>query len=177
MGASLRSMLCEFYAVDNRSWADGARLPLEITHRPSEFHMSASFDLERFVEAQRPVYDTVLAELRSGRKQSHWMWFIFPQLLGLGSSATATWFGVPSVADAALYVQHPILGPRLIECTRLVNEIAGSTAEEIFGSIDTLKFRSSMTLFSRTPGASEVFGEALSKYFDGLPDTRTLERL
>jgi uncharacterized protein (DUF1810 family) len=146
-------------------------------HGPADLHSSASFDVERFLEAQQPVYDTVLTELRSGRKQSHWMWFIFPQLLGLGSSATANWFGVPSLADAALYLQHPILGPRLIECTRLVNETAGATAEEIFGSIDTLKFRSSMTLFSRVPAASEVFEQALSKYFDGLPDTRTLERL
>ena len=143
----------------------------------AEFHSTASIDLERFLQAQQPVYENVLRELRSGRKQSHWMWFIFPQLLGLGSSAKANWFGVPSLADAALYLEHPILGQRLIECTRLVNELSGATAEEILGSVDALKFRSAMTLFSRVPGASEVFEQALTKYFDGVPDTRTLERL
>ena len=139
--------------------------------------MSESFDLERFVLAQQPVYDTVLAELRSGRKQSHWMWFIFPQLRGLGSSSTATWFGIPSLRDAALYLHHPILGPRLIECTELVNAVSGRSAEEIFGGVDAMKFRSSMTLYSRVPEASTVFDRALTKYFDALPDPRTLERL
>ena len=139
--------------------------------------MSDPFDLERFVLAQQPVYDTVLAELRSGRKQSHWMWFVFPQLRGLGSSSTAIRFGIPSLADAALYLQHPILGPRLIECTELVNAMSGRSAEEIFGGVDAMKFRSSMTLYSRVPGGSTVFDRALTKYFDALPDLRTLERL
>jgi uncharacterized protein (DUF1810 family) len=139
--------------------------------------MSDLFDLQRFVTAQNPVYEQVLAELRAGHKDSHWMWFIFPQLRGLGFSQIATAFGITSLQEAEAYLNHPILGPRLRECTCLVNLLEGRSIKQILGYPDDLKFRSSMTLFaSVTPGGG-IFEDALQKYFGGQLDPLTLERL
>jgi uncharacterized protein (DUF1810 family) len=135
------------------------------------------YHLQRFVDAQNPVYEQVCAELRNGRKASHWMWFIFPQLRGLGSSPTATTFGISSREEAQAYLAHPVLGKRLRDCTLLVNEAEGRSAEQIFGYPDVLKFRSSMTLFASVTPDDQVFKHALQKYFDGEPDRLTLERL
>jgi uncharacterized protein (DUF1810 family) len=136
-----------------------------------------SFNLERFVSAQNPGYDRVCAELRNGRKSSHWMWFIFPQMRGLGSSAMAEKFGIASRAEAQAYLDHPVLGPRLRECTALVNEIEGRPTEQVFGYPDDLKFRSSMTLFASVAPGDQVFEDALEKYFAGDRDARTVELL
>jgi uncharacterized protein (DUF1810 family) len=135
------------------------------------------FDLERFVAAQNPLYDRVLAELRNGRKEGHWMWFIFPQLRGLGNSAMAIKFGIASRREAEAYLDHPILGSRLKECTRLVNLVAGRPLSQILGYPDDLKFRSSMTLFASVASDNDLFKEALEKYFRGEPDSITLERI
>ena len=135
------------------------------------------YDLERFVEAQSRVYDTVRAELRQAAKRSHWMWFIFPQIKGRGSSATAVHFAIGSREEAAAYLRHSVLGPRLVECTRLVLGVKSRTYEQIFGEIDSLKFRSSMTLFAEVTLKETVFQEALEKYFDGEADALTLEIL
>jgi uncharacterized protein (DUF1810 family) len=139
--------------------------------------MTDPYHLQRFVDAQNPVYGKVCAELRDGRKRSHWMWFIFPQIMGLGSSPLARKFAISSLAEAAAYLQHPILGPRLIECTRLVNLIEGRPIQQIFGYPDDLKFRSSMTLFAHAAGESQLFVDALQKYFKGEFDPTTLARL
>lgn len=138
---------------------------------------SDPFDLERFVTAQNPVYPQVCAELRTGRKRGHWIWFIFPQLRGLGSSAMASTFGISSREEAAAYLDHAILGPRLRECTSLVNVVEGTPIDRIFGYPDDLKFRSSMTLFASVAFDKQVFEDALRKYFDAKPDPRTLEML
>ena len=134
-------------------------------------------DLQRFVEAQNPVYSQVCAELAAGAKASHWMWFVFPQLKGLGRSAIAQHFGIASRTEAEAYWRHPVLGPRLKECSELVLAVKGSTALQIFGSPDDLKFRSSMTLFSRVAPGEPVFTLAVDKYFGGDWDDRTLELL
>jgi uncharacterized protein (DUF1810 family) len=139
--------------------------------------VSDPYRLQRFVEAQNPVFERVLEELRAGRKQRHWMWFVFPQLKGLGLSSMAERFGIASRAEAEAYLAHPLLGARLTGCTRLVNAVEGRTSEEIFGATDTLKFRSSMTLFAQIAGENSVFAEALRKYFGGKPDPLTLQRL
>ena len=139
--------------------------------------MSDPFDLQRFVDAQNPVIEKVRSELRRGCKEGHWMWFIFPQLKGLGSSWMAQQFGISSRAEGEAYLVHPILGPRLIDCTQLVNAVEGSSIEEIFGTVDTLKFRSSMTLFAEVASGCSVFADALHKYFSGRPDRLTLDRL
>jgi len=119
----------------------------------------------------------VLRELGDGRKASHWMWFVFPQLAGLGHSALARHYAIGSLAEAKAYLAHPVLGPRLVECAGLVNQVENRSAHEIFGSPDDLKFRSSMTLFaSAQPGAS-VFRAALDKYFGGTPDPLTIDKL
>jgi uncharacterized protein (DUF1810 family) len=131
------------------------------------------FELERFIKAQDRVYERVCAELRNGRKESHWMWFIFPQVRGLGSSETAKAFGIASCEEAEAYLKHPILGTRLRECSGLVNLIEGRSAENIFGYPDNLKFRSSMTLFAKV-SSDRVFQDALTKFFAGEPDERTL---
>jgi uncharacterized protein (DUF1810 family) len=135
------------------------------------------FHLDRFVTAQNPVIDRVRAELRDGRKQSHWMWFIFPQLRGLGHSAMAQYYGIGSAAEARAYCSHPVLGPRLLECTRLVNAADGLTITEILGDIDALKFCSSMTLFAAVAEHTPEFAAALNKYFAGAADQTTLDRL
>jgi uncharacterized protein (DUF1810 family) len=139
--------------------------------------MIDSFELERFLDAQKPVFEKVRAELRRGRKEGHWMWFIFPQLKGLGSSWMAQKYGISSRAEAEAYLTHPVLGSRLIECTQFVNRVEGRSIEEIFGDVDTLKFRSSMTLFAQVAGDTSVFEDALRKYFAGVADRLTLDRL
>ena len=135
------------------------------------------YNLQRFVEAQDPVFDQVCSELRAGRKESHWMWFIFPQLKGLGHSRMAERFSISSRQEGEAYLQHSVLGARLIECTELVNRIEGRSVEQIFGYPDDLKFRSSMTLFAHLQPRNQAFQTALEKYFEGQPDTLTLERL
>ena len=137
--------------------------------------MDDPFDLQRFVVAQAPVYAQVAAELAAGRKRSHWMWFVFPQLKGLGSSAMAQHYGIASLAEARAYWAHPLLGPRLAQCTGLVLAVDGLSVHEIFGSPDDLKFRSCMTLFAQATGES-LFTRALEKYFGGEADPRTVER-
>jgi uncharacterized protein (DUF1810 family) len=139
--------------------------------------MSDPYNLQRFVDAQNPVYDKVCSELRDGRKKSHWMWFISPQVEGLGSSQMARKFAISSLAEAAAYLADPVLGSRLIECTPLVNLIEGRPIEPIFGYPDDLKFRSSMTLFAHTVPDNQVFIDALQKYFRGEFDPATLARL
>jgi len=133
--------------------------------------------LDRFVEAQDPVFDQVCVELRAGRKRSHWMWFIFPQIAGLGLSAMSRKYAIADRAEAVAYLQHPVLGPRLIECTRLVQAVEQRALEDIFGAIDAVKFRSCMTLFAQLPGADPVFRVALLKYCNGKDDPATLEIL
>ena len=135
------------------------------------------FGLNRFVEAQEPVYEEVCAELREGRKRGHWMWFVFPQLRGLGHSPTAQYFAIRSRDEAEAYLRHPVLGARLRECTRLVNAVEGRGVSEIFGFPDDLKFRSSVTLFAGVAPDEAVFRQALEKYFEGEPDERTVELL
>lgn len=135
------------------------------------------YDLQRFVRAQEPVYAQVLAELAEGRKRSHWMWFVFPQLRGLGRSATAQHFGLASRAEAAAYGRHPLLGSRLRECTALVLALQGRSATQVFGPPDDLKFRSSMTLFAQVVPGEPAFRAALDRYFGGQADARTLALL
>jgi uncharacterized protein (DUF1810 family) len=134
------------------------------------------FDLQRFVNAQNPVYDQVCAELRAGKKESHWMWFVFPQLQGLGHSSMATAFGIVSRQEAQAYLDHALLGPRLRECTRFVNLVESRSISQILGFPDDLKFRSSMTLFANVAADNQVFNDALDKYFGGKPDRLTLDR-
>ena len=139
--------------------------------------MDDRFQLQRFVDAQQPVYAAVLSELRSGRKRSHWMWFIFPQVAGLGHSATSQMFAVSSLAEAAAYLAHPTLGPRLRECAALVAGIDGRSIDEIFGHPDDLKFHSSMTLFASAAPREPIFAACLQKYFGARLDPQTLARL
>lgn len=136
------------------------------------------FALERFVDAQDQggTYDAAVAELRAGRKRSHWMWFVFPQIAGLGQSPISRRYAISSLAEAQAYLAHAVLGSRLTECTRIVNELKGPTAEDIFGGIDAMKLRSSMTLFARADPSNPAFGEVLDTYFGGVPDGAT-ERL
>ena len=136
------------------------------------------FDLKRFVHAQAGVFDAVQAELRAGRKRSHWMWFVFPQLAGLGFSPTAQFYGITGRAEAKAYLAHPVLGPRLLDCTQAVLAVEDRSLYEIFGSPDDLKFRSSMTLFDAAgAGTASVFQEALVRYCGAEPDPRTLDLL
>lgn len=135
------------------------------------------FKLRRFVDAQRLIYEMVRTELRAGRKRSHWMWFIFPQLAGLGRSDTARRFALSGLDEACAYLAHPILGPRLLECSGLVAAIEGSTIGAIFGSPDDLKFHSSMTLFAQAAPGQDIFAACLDKYFGGKPDSATLALL
>lgn len=139
--------------------------------------MADQFDLQRFVDAQSGLYADVIAELRAGRKRSHWIWFIFPQLAGLGRSPTAARYAVSSIAEAQAYLRHELLGPRLRECTRLVNLVTGRSIEDIFGWPDTLKVRSSMTLFSRATADNDEFVALLDRYYGGREDPATIELL
>ena len=138
---------------------------------------SDPYDLQRFVDAQGRVYDTVVAELRGGRKRTHWMWFVFPQLRGLGSSPTAMRFAISSIDEARAYLDHELLGARLRECAGLVARIEGRSAEEIFGWPDDIKLRSSMTLFARAADDNAVFVAVLDKFYGGEEDPATLARL
>jgi len=137
--------------------------------------MTDPFNLERFVTAQAPAFDTVLNELRAGRKQTHWMWFVFPQLRGLGRSSMAEYYGISSRAEARAFLAHPVLGPRLDVCTRTVLESEARSLNAIFGSPDDMKFRSCTTLFALVSGERDnPFQRALDRWCDGRPDERTL---
>jgi uncharacterized protein (DUF1810 family) len=139
--------------------------------------MDDPHDLQRFVDAQDPVYHDVRLELAAGQKRSHWMWFVFPQLKELGRSATARHYGLASRAEAAAYWAHPVLGPRLKECSDLVLAVQGRTALQIMGSPDDLKLRSCMTLFAQVAPQEPVFGRLIEKYYGGVPDGKTLALL
>ncbi len=131
------------------------------------------FDLERFVEAQEGVYEGVLRELRAGRKTGHWIWFIFPQLAGLGRSETSRFYGIASLDEARAYLDHPVLGPRLRECVGAVLATSGATPDQIFGSLDAMKVRSSMTLFHLAAPDEPSFGEVLERFYGGTTDAAT----
>ncbi|MGO4870972.1 MAG: DUF1810 domain-containing protein [Roseiarcus sp.] len=139
--------------------------------------MSDPYDLTRFVDAQQHTFERACEELRAGRKSGHWMWFVFPQIEGLGHSETARRFAISSRAEAEAYLKHPLLGPRLRECARLVNGVNGRSAHDIFGHPDDLKFHSSVTLFAAVAADNAVFEQALQKYFAGERDRSTIERL
>jgi uncharacterized protein (DUF1810 family) len=140
--------------------------------------MSDKFNLQRFVEAQAGVWGQVCSELRAAQKRSHWMWFVFPQIRGLGSSEMAVRYGISGAEEARAYLDHPVLGERLRDCSGLVVGLEGKSLEEIFGYPDNLKFHSSMTLFAEVEGPTErVFHKALTKYFGGKTDQATLDRL
>jgi uncharacterized protein (DUF1810 family) len=134
-------------------------------------------DLSRFVDAQERVYDDALSELRAGRKTSHWMWFVFPQIAGLGRSPTAQRYAIASLSEAEAYVAHPVLGERLRECARVLTELEGRSAEQVFGGLDAQKLRSSMTLFARAAPGEPLFADVLAMYFGGEEDPATLQRL
>jgi len=138
--------------------------------------MTGDFDLQRFVEAQEQVYPRALDEIRRGRKRTHWMWFIFPQLTGLGRSAAARLYGLSSVAEAQAYLDHPLLGMRYVESVSALQDLVGQDPVAIFGETDAIKLRSSLTLFEAARGTS-LFGAALDRWFGGERDTRTVERL
>ena len=132
-----------------------------------------AYDLERFVAAQKGVYDDVVAELRAGGKTSHWMWFVFPQVAGLGRSGMSQRYAIVSLDEARAYLDHPVLGPRLRECAGLVLAVSGRSADDIFGGIDAVKLRSSMTLFHRAAPAEPVFGDVLDRFYGGARDQAT----
>ena len=134
-------------------------------------------DLERFVAAQQDIYRTALAELRAGRKRSHWMWFVFPQLAGLGHSPTARYYAIAGLEEARRYLEHPVLGARLRECTAAMLALEGQSAHEVLGYPDDLKFRSCMTLFAQVAEPDSAFERALERYFDGEADQLTLQLL
>jgi uncharacterized protein (DUF1810 family) len=140
--------------------------------------MSAAdpFNLQRFVDAQAPVYPQVVRELAAGEKRSHWMWFVFPQIAGLGLSPTSAFFAIASLDEARAYLAHPVLGPRLLECAGLVLRAEGRTARQLFGAVDEAKFRSSMTLFASAAPDERTFKHCLEKYFAGAPDHATLAK-
>jgi uncharacterized protein (DUF1810 family) len=137
------------------------------------------YDLQRFVTAQDAggTYDRATAELRSGRKASHWIWFIFPQIAGLGYSPTSRTYAISGLEEARAYLAHPVLGSRLIECAAILTEVPDRTAEQIFGDVDALKLRSSMTLFMHAAPGQPVFGQVLDRYFGGIPDSATEQRI
>ncbi len=141
--------------------------------------MDDPYDLRRFVDAQDAggTYPRAVAELRRGRKTSHWRWFVFPQIAGLGQSPTSRAFAICGLAEARAYLAHPVLGPRLIECAAILAEAEGRSAEQIFGGLDAQKLRSCVTLFSRADPDEPVFGQVLDRYFGGVPDPATDQRL
>ena len=136
-----------------------------------------TFDLNRFTNAQTGIYETALAELKNGQKRTHWMWYIFPQIDGLGRSATAKYYAIKNLEEVRQYLNHPVLGSRLLECTEAVLAIDGRTVSEIFGYPDELKFKSSMTLFAFVANPGSVFVRVLDKYFHGERDVKTLQLL
>jgi uncharacterized protein (DUF1810 family) len=135
------------------------------------------YDLQRFVDAQKTVYERVRRELRAGSKESHWIWFIFPQIAGLGRSPTSVLYAISSLDEAKAYLAHPVLGPRLLECAQLALDVEARTAREIFGPVDEMKFRSSMTLFMKAAPEEPLFAECLARYFGGEADPTTLAKL
>jgi uncharacterized protein (DUF1810 family) len=137
------------------------------------------YDLQRFVAAQDAsgTYDRATAELRRGRKTGHWMWFIFPQIAGLGYSPASQTYAITSLAEARAYLAHPVLGARLVECARILTRVSGRTAEQILGEVDALKLRSSVTLFMHAAPGEPVFRQVLDEYFDGVPDSATEQRI
>lgn len=139
--------------------------------------MNDLYHLQRFVKAQDGVIDDVRRELQAGRKRTHWMWFVFPQIAGLGHSPMAEKFAIASLEEAQAYLAHPILGACLKECTQLVNSVEGSSISAIFGYPDDMKFRSSMTLFAHATEDNKIFRDALAKYFGGEEDAATVQRL
>jgi uncharacterized protein (DUF1810 family) len=141
--------------------------------------MTDPYRLQRFVDAQdaADTYGRALAELRRARKQGHWMWFVFPQIAGLGRSLTSQQFAISGLAEARAYLEHPLLGPRLLECARVLTTLAGASAADVFGSIDAQKLHSSMTLFARAAPGEQGFQDVLSQYFDGVEDEATTSRL
>lgn len=132
-------------------------------------------NLNRFIEAQAPIYDRALAEIKAGSKRSHWMWFVFPQFAGLGMSATSQLYAIKNINEAKAYLAHDVLGPRLIECCEAANAVNGKTAHDIFGSPDDMKLQSSATLFDYVSDDGSVFEKLLEKYYDGQRDAKTLE--
>lgn len=144
---------------------------LETDRNPGEPSQSDPFGLSRFVDAQRDTYASAFAEIRRGAKRGHWMWFIFPQLRGLGRSATAEHFGISSIEEARAYLDHPLLGKRLLECVEALQDLTGATAETIFGDVDAVKLRSSLTLFAAANGGP-IFDAAIARWF-GSPDPLT----
>ena len=139
--------------------------------------MEDPYRLGRFVDAQEHTYQAAVSELRAGRKATHWMWFVFPQVAGLGQSSMAKRYAIGSLAEAQAYLRHPVLGPRLRECAQLLQAIDGKSASEILGDVDAMKLRSSMTLFSEAEPGEGVFRQILDKYFQGVPDQETVRRL
>lgn len=139
--------------------------------------MPGELDLDRFIAAQAGVYERAMQELRAGKKESHWMWFIFPQLQGLGSSPTTRFYAIGSTAEAKAYLDHPVLGPRLRQCAAALLAIEGRTAKEIFGCPDDLKLRSCLTLFAAVAEGNPVFQDVLTRYFGGDGDPLTLRRI
>jgi uncharacterized protein (DUF1810 family) len=137
------------------------------------------YDLERFVAAQDAggTYDRAAAELRAGRKASHWMWFVFPQIAGLGYSPASRTYAISSLDEARAYLAHPVLGPRLIECAAILTRVPGRTAEQVFGEVDALKLCSSMTLFMHAAPGEPVFRQVLDRYFGGVADPATEQRI
>ncbi len=146
-------------------------------HENSEMNSDDPYDLNRFLSAQEGVYERALAELNSGQKRTHWMWFIFPQIDGLGYSPTAKLYSIKSIEEARQYLNHPVLGKRLLECTEAVVALKGGSVSEIFGYPDDLKFKSSMTLFEKVAGSGSVFSAALDRYCYGGRDAATLRLL
>ncbi|MBO9571776.1 MAG: DUF1810 domain-containing protein [Chitinophagaceae bacterium] len=134
----------------------------------------SSIGLQRFIDAQQPTYETALAEIRAGRKRTHWMWYVFPQVAGLGLSETSRYFAITSLQEAREYLEHPLLGKRLIEITSALLDQPDKNARNIFGSPDDQKLHSSMTLFSLLPGADPVFRQVIDEYFNGINDERTV---
>ncbi|UOY01845.1 DUF1810 domain-containing protein [Blastococcus sp. PRF04-17] len=139
--------------------------------------MADPFDLQRFLDAQSQTYDQALAELRAGRKRTHWMWFVFPQVAGLGRSGMAQRFAISGLEEARAYLGHPVLGRRLVESARALTALDTEDADEVLGPVDAMKLRSSMTLFTQAAPDEPVFGEVLDHYFGGVPDEATLARL
>jgi uncharacterized protein (DUF1810 family) len=137
------------------------------------------YDLERFVAAQDAggTYDRAAAELRAGRKATHWMWFVFPQIAGLGYSPASRTYAISSLDEARAYLAHPVLGPRLVECADILTRVPGRTAEQVFGEVDAMKLCSSMTLFMRAAPDEPVFRQVLDQYFGGIPDPATEQRI
>jgi len=139
--------------------------------------MADTYDLDRFLKAQEDSYDTALDELKAGRKRSHWIWFVFPQLAGLGHSPTSQFYGIASLDEAAAYLAHPILGGRLHECLKALQTLEQTNADQVFGTLDAMKFRSSLTLFAEADPADPIIEAALDRWFDGRKDERTLQLL